>query len=209
MKIGIYGGSFNPPCIHHIQIAEHLKNIFDIVVVVPCGKRPDKESANVISMEHKKDLVKIAFSGLDSIIVDYHDLENGVYTPTYYLQKRYENIYPDAEIWHCIGTDLVVGGRESELRKVWDYGREIWNSFNWLLMYRPKFEINESDMPPCSKMIKISDAVTSATVVRDRIKKDEKISDLVIPEVEEYIKKTNIYKQENEPGSFSGSFIKL
>ena len=52
-KIGIFGGSFNPPGKHHRDIVEKLSDFFDEIIIVPCGGRPDKNFYNVAS-EHRK-----------------------------------------------------------------------------------------------------------------------------------------------------------
>ena len=43
-KVGILGGSFDPPTISHLQICAEVINMkkFDEVLIVPCGDRPDK-----------------------------------------------------------------------------------------------------------------------------------------------------------------------
>ena len=41
--IAVFGGSFDPPGLHHRRIVEEVRKHFDSVVVVPCGPRPDKQ----------------------------------------------------------------------------------------------------------------------------------------------------------------------
>ena len=43
-KVGVLGGSFDPPTISHLQLCSEALNIlkFDEVWMVPCGNRPDK-----------------------------------------------------------------------------------------------------------------------------------------------------------------------
>ena len=45
-KIGIMGGSFNPPTLDHLRMASEALNLggLDEVWMVPCGSRPDKPS---------------------------------------------------------------------------------------------------------------------------------------------------------------------
>ncbi|MFH1187951.1 MAG: NAD(+) synthase [bacterium] len=143
-RIAIFGGSFNPPCIHHIQIAKKLTEYFDKVVIAPCGTRKDKPSANIVDIKHRMEMAKLAFSGLRRVEFDFYDLENNVYTPAYYLQQRYEKTYPNDEIWHAIGTDLIKGGKEqqSEIHRNWILGGVIWQTLNWVAIIRPGYEIS-------------------------------------------------------------------
>ena len=45
-KIGVHGGSFDPPTNDHLRMAAESLNLLDIdeVWMVPCGSRPDKPS---------------------------------------------------------------------------------------------------------------------------------------------------------------------
>lgn len=45
-RIGILGGSFDPPTIGHMQLASETLNLlgFDEVWLVPCGVRQDKSN---------------------------------------------------------------------------------------------------------------------------------------------------------------------
>ncbi|MCK4540429.1 nicotinate-nicotinamide nucleotide adenylyltransferase [Candidatus Parcubacteria bacterium] len=196
-RVVIYGGSFNPPCRHHAQITETLIKIFDVVIIVPCGKRQDKDSANILALNHRKELARIAFKKMPKVKIDYHDMENNVYTPTYYLQEKYEKLYPDAEIWHDIGTDLVIGGSEenSEIQSGWTHGKMIWKILNWVVIYRPGYEITKEDMPPKAMFIKIPNIFGSGTMVRERLAGGKCVKSLVIPEVEQYVKKYDLYKK--------------
>lgn len=198
-RVIIYGGSFNPPCKHHAQIAETLIKIFDVVVIVPCGRRLDKDSANILTLNHRKELAQIAFGEIPKVKVDYHDMENGVYTPAYYLQERYEELYPNAEIWHEVGTDLVKGGSEenSEIQRDWMHGKVIWKILNWAIIYRPGYEVAKEYMPPNAMFIKIPNIFGSGTMVRDFLAEGKCVNNLITLEIEQYIKKHNFYRKQH------------
>ncbi|MBU1180355.1 nicotinate-nicotinamide nucleotide adenylyltransferase, partial [Patescibacteria group bacterium] len=196
-QVAIYGGSFNPPSKHHCRIVEELEKQFDLVIIYPCGNRPDKPSANIVSIEHRKEMMKLAFGGMPNTRLDLHDLENDTFTPTYDLQERIQGQFENAEIWHFVGSDLIVGGRDSnsEIQRVWHHGQILWQYFNFAINIRPGYEIAEDDMPPNSKLIEIKDLVGSGTMIRERIKNGAPIQDFVLPEVEGYIRKYGLYSK--------------
>ena len=43
-RVGVLGGSFDPPTVAHLQVAAEAYNklSFDEIWIVPCGYRPDK-----------------------------------------------------------------------------------------------------------------------------------------------------------------------
>jgi len=203
MKIVIFGGSFNPPGKHHCQIAKELSRQFNLVIIVPCGPLPDKPSANIIELKHRKEMVELAFTDLvkpkqtkrGKTRFDFFDLDNRVYTPTYFLQKRYEKKFPRAEIWHLVGSDIIIGGRgkKSEIHRVWQRGNKIWKNLNFLVGLRPNYDICPEDLPPKARTIKIKNADGSGTEIRRKIKSGESLENLLIPEVAGYIKKNKLY----------------
>lgn len=193
-KIAIFGGSFNPPCSHHQAIVRILSERFDKVIIVPCGIRKDKHSTNVVESRHRAAMVLLAFGGLPNAEIDLFDLQNNKFTPTIFLQERYQNLFPVAEIWHAIGGDIISGGKEgnSEIHRVWYEGEKIWRSLRYAVIKRPGYIFTKEDMPPCSELI---DGVAgSSTIVREHIRSGLSIDGFVDPKVETYIEQHGLYK---------------
>jgi NAD+ kinase len=192
----IIGGSFNPPGRHHELIIRTIKSKSEKVVVVPCGPRPDKASANIISHCHKKELVNLAFGSIPGIDIDFEDLDSGIYTPTYCIDEKYEKLYPGWQIWHMVGSDLVENARksDSDIQREWNYGRIIWNWLYWTVVYRPGYHVDAADMPPRSRLIEVPGLIGSGTMIRQLIAQDRPIGHLVAEEVQNYIRKNALYK---------------
>lgn len=198
MKIAIDGGSFNPPCNHHLQIVIRIIYRFNKIIIYPCGQRQDKPSVNILSEKHRMYLVGIAFGGIPKVEINSADLEFKIYTPTYSLQKLYERRFPDAEIWHIVGGDIVVGGRnqESEIHRTWYKGEEVWRTLNFTVIARPGYELDPKDMPPHSELIEIEGIYGSGTMVRERIANGEPIDDLVPQNIAKYIQENSLYSKQ-------------
>ena len=73
-RIAVFGGSFNPPGLHHRLVAEALVGHFDRIIVVPCGPRPDKLTTNDVETVYRAALADIAFRDLPRVEVDLFDL---------------------------------------------------------------------------------------------------------------------------------------
>ena len=106
-QIVIFGGSFNPPGLHHRRIAEALAQQFDEVIVVPCGPRPDKQTSNDVDPIFRATLVSICFAGLPRVEVDLSDLEQAAFSHTAEIDARYAS---RGDVWHLVGADMVTGG---------------------------------------------------------------------------------------------------
>lgn len=195
-KIAVFGGSFNPSAMNHKLIVEKLSAIFDLVLVVPCGIRMNKPSMAMASPEQRKEMAIMIFRDMPKVELDFYDLDNNVFTPTYLLHKRYQKRFPDSEIWFAIGDDLVAGGRDgnSEIQKTWKRGREIWRALKFIIVTQPGKSPDPADLPPLSEVLEINKILGRSTTIRERISRGGSIDGLVAIEVAEYIKNQQLYK---------------
>ena len=76
MKIGIFGGTFNPPHNSHLQIALQAKQQrgLDKLLVFPCGDPPHKTTD--VSAAHRLEMTRLAF-GPFAEVCDYEILQQG------------------------------------------------------------------------------------------------------------------------------------
>ncbi len=194
-RIVIFGGTFNPPGMHHRKIAEGLVKEFDLVVVYPCDSRSDKPQINEVPSFHRKEMIKLNFEGLENLEMDFYDLDNNVFTPTYILNWLFEEKFKDSEIWHAVGGDLIFGGRNenSQIQRVWKKGKKIWQNLNFAAIECSYYPLDKRDIPPRSVIIRVHDIHTRSTIIRRYIKHGESLNGLVMPKVKEYINKNNLY----------------
>jgi len=195
-RIAIFGGSFNPACQHHQEITEALAVDFDKVIVLPCGdSRTDKESVHEVSNADRASIATLAFAKLKNVELDLSDLENNVFTPTYRLQERFAAKYPEAEIWHVVGADIIIGGREgnSQIQRTWKNGKDIWENLNFCVIVRGGYEIVAEDLPPISRIKEVSGIHGSGTMIREMLKRHEDVSDYVAENVFAFIQEHHLY----------------
>ena len=189
-RIALFGGSFNPPGLHHRLIAERLISYFDLIYVIPCGMRVDKASVNRVLPQHRLEMVKATFFGLPKVQLILDDLEQNIFTPTCVLQERFAK---EGEVWHAIGTDLIIGGHDgrSEIHRVWQKGPEIWQQFNFFVITRDDFD--HQDLPPNYMLLQFRN-FGSSTEIRQRLQSAQSVAGLVVPEVEKYIYQHGLYQ---------------
>ena len=191
-KIAVFGGSFNPPGLHHHRIAEVLEEQFDQVIVYPCGPRQDKPTTNDVDTVFRATMIDLCFADLPKVEVCLDDLELDKFTRTHELQALYA---PRGEIWHVIGSDLIAGGGEGKsfIHRVWQDAAELWKTLNFVVVTRPGFEIAPADLPPNHRVIEL-EATGSSSHIREQLFHREPISHLVTSPVEAYIERYGLYK---------------
>ena len=104
MKIGIYGGSFNPPHKMHKYIACELikKGYLDKVIVVPTADSYDKP--NLLPGKLRYRMLKGIFKNNKNVEVSSYEIEGRLYTIN--TLNYYKKIYPNDEIYFVLGADL-------------------------------------------------------------------------------------------------------
>jgi len=196
IRVAIFGGSFNPPCKHHLTIANELTKFFDKVLVIPCGARPakDKQSVNMTAAIHRGNMTQLVFKKIPKVEVALFDLLLPEFTPAYLLQERYKYF---GEIWHVVGADLIQDGKEGQSKiHSWKRGQEIWASLNFAVVKRDGYQISEDDLPPQSKVFEIADGENySSSYVRGLVEAGKPFDEFVAPEIAEYIKSHNLYQK--------------
>lgn len=103
MRIGIFGGSFNPPHLMHKNIALELidKGYLDKVIYVPTGNLYPK--ANLVSDKDRYEMVRLII-GINKVL-DVSNYEFGRRIFTYQTLNYFKEQYPNDEIYFICGSD--------------------------------------------------------------------------------------------------------
>lgn len=191
-RIAVFGGSFNPPGLHHLRIAEALGTRFDQVVVVPCGPRDDKSATNLLPPIYRAVMADLAFTGLPNVEVDLFDLEQERYTRTCDLDLRYSL---RGEVWHVVGVDLIKGGGKgkSEIQRSWMHGTELWQGARFVVFTRPGHVFDPADLPPNHELIEL-EVPGSSSEIRQLISHGDSVASLVTTKVLAYIERYGLYR---------------
>lgn len=199
-RIALFGGSFNPPGLHHRVIAQRLAREFDQVRVIPCGPRPDKPVTDSVPAVYRAALADLTFGELPGVQVDLFDLEQATFTPNWELQELYQE---EGQVWHVVGGDLVEGGAtgQSSIQRSWKKGAELWATACFAVLTRPGYELNPADLPPNAQVFSLEET-GSSTVIRDHLSRGKSVDGLVAPRALAYIGRYGLYRAPN-PGNWA------
>ena len=106
MKIGVFGGTFNPPHNTHVSIAKAVLSQLqlDKLIVMPCGDPPHKQV--YVDKNTRLTLAQLAFDGIAEVS-DYELNKDGK-SYTVETLRHLKEIYRDAELYLVIGGDSLV-----------------------------------------------------------------------------------------------------
>ena len=203
MKIGIFGGAFNPIHNGHLHLLDELYRAempfgqFDKLLIIPTANPPHKSSDGLISAEHRIAMIKLAIKELeyaDNIEISSIELESTEKSYTYTTLVKLKKIYPDAEFVLFIGSDQLFYFPKwyrykdilklAEVRAITRQECEPQAVADFLAKNKELAGINALVAKP---------VVVSSTQIRQMVSKGESIADLVPPSVNGYIKEHRLY----------------
>jgi nicotinate-nucleotide adenylyltransferase len=110
-RIGIYGGTYNPPHAGHIQAARSALELLklDRLLLVPGFVAPHKMLPEDSPMPSQRlDMLKLASEGLQDIEVSDLELRREGVSYTYQTVEQLREENPDAELFLIMGADLFL-----------------------------------------------------------------------------------------------------
>mgnify|MGYP004644033583 FL=1 len=196
MRIGIYGGSFNPPHNMHLKMATELihQNLVDKVIFVPTGSKYPKFC--LASDMDRFEMIKLMIDGNPNLEVsDYELKESQIYT--YKTLDYFKNYYPNCEIYFILGSDLLKDF------KTWRNYEYILANFKILVTLRDtdkKEDLEKIELPNRENIVytNIKLSSLSSTEIREKVEKDDIafLKQNLDPEILSYIRKNNLYRED-------------
>lgn len=193
MKIGVFGGSFNPIHNGHIQIVlEAIKILnLDRIIVVPVGVPSHR--VDVIEGIHRCRMCKLAFEDFDvkdKIIISDIEVNSLETSYTYDTLLKLKEVYKDDEFYEIIGEDSANNF------KIWRDNEKILEDSK-VTVFKRKGD-NNLKIDEClkEKMLILDTPYFeySSTEIREKIIKKEKIDGLLPKKVIQYITQKNLYQ---------------
>lgn len=108
-RIGIFGGTFNPPHIGHIQAAKQAAAELNLskLLLIPTGTAPHKQTATV-SGEHRLAMLRLAVQDTPKIEICDMELSRSGLSYTVDTLRELKRKYPDGELVLFMGTDMFT-----------------------------------------------------------------------------------------------------
>lgn len=106
-RIGLFGGTFDPPHIGHIELAKEVLSRFslDKIIFIPAGNPPHKTDKVITDKVHRFEMVKISIKESDKFLLSDFDVKNEKPNYSYLTIEHFKKAYPDDEIFFIVGED--------------------------------------------------------------------------------------------------------
>lgn len=196
MRIGIYGGSFNPPHNGHLMLAKELteKLNLDKVIIIPSNISPQKSDNGNIDPEHRIKMCKILFEDSTFVVSDC-EIKRGGKSYTFDTLTDLKKKYKDDELYLFMGSDMFLSF-------------DTWYRYKDILSLCTVCAISREDKQCTEQMRKFSNEVlksenvlifdvepmmVSSSQIRSNIKNNISCEKLLDDRIIEYIKENELY----------------
>ena len=224
MRIGLFGGTFNPIHRCHVVAATQTQRRLrlDRILFIPSGDPPHKKTSSLAPAHHRYEMVQIAIQAIPAFAIT--DVEMRRPSKSYSIetvQKLQQQFGPDAELFFIIGLDAFL-----ELH-TWKQASDLLRACHFVVLARPgstftsllKMPVLPSldraplaaldthralqvDVPPPGGMslilLSIPPCSVSASDIRYRVAHRLNVSNLLPEGVESYILDQHLYQPEEK-----------
>lgn len=189
MKLGIYGGTFDPVHLGHLLVAQAAVEELglDRLFFVPAAQSPFKKENETATSEIRLKLLRLALVGKTNCEIDEQEIRRGGISYAIETLRDYAKKYPAAKLFYLIGADNV-----SKLNE-WREADELANLAEFASIPRPGEKTAEFPKPFRGKILKGFPVEISSSQIRARVKAGLPVENLVPPFVAGAIHAAKLY----------------
>ena len=191
--LALFGGSFNPPHVGHLAVAEAAAEAagLDRVVWMPAATNPHKRAAtDVASPEHRLEMARLATAGNARFEVSDLEVRRGGASYTVDTVRQLQAEHPEAELALLLGGDSLAGF------PTWHEADELLGRVRLVVYRRPGAD--EGDVPARvlarTTFVEAPPLDLSASLVRARLRAGRTVRYLVPDAVRAYVERHGLYR---------------
>lgn len=189
-KVGILGGTFNPPHIGHLIIADQVKDQLDLdkILFLPTAEPPHSSvSKKTISADVRVHMLDLAIGDHLDFDVELYEVEMGGKNYTYNTMKALIDLYPAVDFYFIVGGDMIAD------LPTWYEIDKLVELVQFVGVNRPGFNV-DSQYPII--MVDVPLTNISSSTIRNKVKTNCSIKYLVPEDVRKYIALEGLYQDD-------------
>lgn len=189
MKLGIFGGSFDPVHLGHLLVAQAAVEELglDKLFFVPAAQSPFKTDREIAPANARMQLLRRALAGKTNCEVDDQEIKRSGISYTIDTLRTYAKKFPAAKLFYLIGADNVTKLDE------WREPAELAQLAEFVAVPRPGGAPVFFSPPFRGRMLQGFPCAVSSSQIRTRVKIGLPIENLVPPFVAEAIYNAKLY----------------
>jgi len=214
LRVGLFGGTFNPVHWGHMRAAEEIREEFDLsqVIFIPTNIPPHKESEEIVPADHRLKMLDLAVEDNPYFFISDVEMKRSGKSYSVETVSHFKHTFGEKlDLFFILGMDAFL-----EITS-WKSYQEILSLCNFIVMSRPPYEIKELQKIIPSQVKKeyryqpdekrfihssnvsiyfrdITHIDISSNSIRTLIKDGSSIKYLLPERVENYVKEHKLYR---------------
>lgn len=189
MKLGLFGGSFDPVHLGHLLVAQAAMEELglDRLFFIPAAQSPFKPENRPAPAAARLQLLRLALAGMANCEVDDQEIRRGGISFTVETLRDYRRRFPKAELFYLIGADNAAKLNE------WREAGELAKLAEFVAISRPGGMAANFPPPFRGRALNGFPLGVSSSQIRARVKAGLPVDHLVPPVVAEAIRAARLY----------------
>jgi nicotinate-nucleotide adenylyltransferase len=189
MKLGIFGGSFDPVHLGHLLVAQAAVEELglDRLFFIPAAQSPFKPASQPAPAPARLQLLRLALAGKTNCEIDDQEIRRGGVSYTIETVRDYAKRFPRAELFYLIGADNAAKLNE------WREASELARLAQFVATPRPGETPVNFPAPFRGRTLKGFPLAVSSSEIRARVKAGLPLESLVSPPVAEAMRAAKLY----------------
>ncbi|HZG72549.1 MAG TPA: nicotinate-nucleotide adenylyltransferase [Chondromyces sp.] len=186
-KVGILGGTFNPPHLGHLIIANEVLSVLELdeLRFMPNHEPPHKEKKGGVSDEDRIQMIQAAIGDHPKFKLELCEMQRSGKSYTYDTIKFLKEREPEADFYFIIGGDMI------EYLPNWHRIDELCELLTFVGVKRPGYS---TDTPYPVHMVEVPEINLSSSLLRERMESGETVRYLLPKKVIALIKEKRLYE---------------
>lgn len=189
MKLGLFGGSFDPVHLGHLLVAQAAGEELglDRLFFILAAQSPFKPESQPAPAPIRLQLLRLALVGKMNCEIDEQEIKRGGVSYTIETARDYTKRFPRAELFYLIGADHAAKLNE------WREAGELARLAQFVVTPRPGQAPVHFPPPFRGRTLKGFPLAVSSSQIRARVKAGLPIEPMVPPAVAEAIRAARLY----------------
>ncbi len=197
-RIGLLGGTFDPPHWGHLWLAElaRVQLNLDQVLFLPVGEPVHKVGQPITAVSHRLQMVSLAIQNNPNFVLDTTDCDRPSPHSTVTLLPLLCQAHANAKFW------LLIGGDSLQDLPTWNQPEQLIAQCRLAVLLRPGVEIDwaylETAVPGSKTAVDTLIGPTlsiSATAIRNWVRQGHEPIYLLPTAVSDYIQRNQLYRE--------------
>lgn len=199
MKIGVFGGTFNPVHLGHLNCLKSVAEQagLDKMIVMPDRIPPHKQAEDLASSEDRLNMCRLAFADIPCVEISDWELKQDGKSYSVITLRHLKEIYPHDKLFFIMGSDMLLSFEE------WYQYEEILSLSALICVARSHEDIDHIEVKAKQLkaeggeiiIIKTDPFEVSSTEIRQMLKKNVDCSCYLSENVVQYIVDKNLYNR--------------